>query len=113
MESEAEEGFHLLGGDRVAGAQSVDPGQAGAGPRAGGFAAGGVVRRQPDVAFVGGIQRGDLPGQVVIPRPGGQLLDAHHHTNRRHPDRLRYQRQTGMPRMHEVEVGIVRICRAT
>ena len=32
-------------------------------------------------ALLGRIQRRDLPGQIVIPRPGGQLVEAHRHTH--------------------------------
>ena len=31
------------------------------------------------MALLGGIQRCDLPGQVVIPRPGAELVKAHRH----------------------------------
>ena len=33
----------------------------------------GVVGGQPDMAFFGGIQRRDLPGQIVIPGPALSL----------------------------------------
>jgi hypothetical protein len=32
------------------------------------------------MALLGGIQRRDLPGQIVIPRPGAELVNAHRHT---------------------------------
>jgi hypothetical protein len=31
------------------------------------------------MALLGGVQCGDLPSQIVIPRPGGELVDAHSH----------------------------------
>jgi hypothetical protein len=31
------------------------------------------------MALRGGIQRRDLPGQVVVPRPGAELVNAHCH----------------------------------
>ena len=31
--------------------------------------------------FLGRIQRRDLPGQIVIPRPGCELVQAHRHTH--------------------------------
>ena len=34
------------------------------------------------MAPLGGVQRRDLPGQVVIPRPGRELVDAHRHNPR-------------------------------
>ena len=75
-----EQGLHLLGGDHVAGRQPVDAGQPGADPAAGCLALGGVVVGEAGVAFLGRVQRRDLPGQVVIPRPGGQLVQRHRHT---------------------------------
>jgi len=35
------------------------------------------------VAYLGGIQSRDLPSQIVIPRPGTELVDAHRHNHRR------------------------------
>jgi hypothetical protein len=34
------------------------------------------------MAFFGGIQRNDVPGQVVMPQPRGELVDAHRHVPR-------------------------------
>ena len=31
------------------------------------------------MALLGGIQRRDLPGQIVVPRPGAELVNAHRH----------------------------------
>ena len=33
------------------------------------------------MALLGGIQRRDLPGQIVVPRPGAELVDAHRHNH--------------------------------
>ena len=84
VEPGTEQGLHLLGSDDVTSIQPVDSGHARTHPHAGRFAAFGVVGRQPGVALVGGIQRSDLPGQVVIPRPRSELVDTHRHTRRRH-----------------------------
>ena len=59
----AEQGPHLLRGDRIPGVQAVNAGQAGADPGSRGLSAFGVVGGQPDMALLGGIQRRDLPGQ--------------------------------------------------
>ena len=72
-----EQGRHLLGGHLLPGLQ-VDVGQGGAEPHPGGLATLGVVVGQAGVPAVGRIQHGDLPGQVGIPVPGGQLVDRHH-----------------------------------
>ncbi len=79
VETGAEQGLHLFDGDDVARVQSVHACQAGADPGAGGFALLGVVGREPGVALLGGVHGGDLPGQVVIARPGGDPLHAHRH----------------------------------
>ena len=89
MQPEPVQRLHLLRRHHIAGVQAVDPGHAGADPAARHFAFGGVVRRQPDMALVGGVQRGDLPGQVVVPRPRRQLVDRHRHTPHR-PYAARY-----------------------
>jgi hypothetical protein len=66
MQTAAEQRSHLLGSHRVAGGQAVDPVQAGTDPHARRLTPFGVVRRQPDMTFLGRIQRRDLPGQIVI-----------------------------------------------
>ena len=81
VQAAAEQRSHLLGGHRVAGGQAVDPVQAGTDPHPGRLTAFGVVRRQPGVTFLGRIQRRDLPGQIVIPGPGCELVEAHRHTH--------------------------------
>jgi hypothetical protein len=77
----AEQCPHLVRRYRVAGVEAVDAGHARTDPDPGLFAAIGVVGRQASVALLRRIQRGHLPGQVVIPRPGGQLVHAHRHTH--------------------------------
>ena len=72
---------HLLRGHHVPGIEAVDAGHPGTHPDTGDLAALGVVAGQPDVALVGGVQGSDLPGQVVIARPGRQLVDRHRHAN--------------------------------
>ncbi len=69
---------HLLGGDHVAGVQALDAGHPGADPHARGLALLRVVGRQPGVALLGGVHRSHLPGQVLVPVPGGQLVQTHH-----------------------------------
>ena len=41
------------------------------------------------MALRGGIQRRDLPGQVVVPRPGAELVNAHRHNPPRRQRRCR------------------------
>jgi hypothetical protein len=41
------------------------------------------------MALRGGIQRRDLPGQIVVPRPGAELVNAHRHTHPKAPTVLR------------------------
>jgi hypothetical protein len=81
MQAAAEQRSHLLRGHRVAGGQAVDPVHAGPDPDAWRLTAFGVIRRQPDVTFLGRIQRRDLPGQIVIPGPRCELVEAHRHTH--------------------------------
>ena len=53
------------------------------------------------MAFISGIQCRDLSGQVVVPRPGGELVDAHRHIPPKpfHVVR-RSGRRHGYPAMH-------------
>jgi hypothetical protein len=81
MYAGAEERPHLLSGDRIPSVEATDAGHAGADPCSRSLSAFGVVGGQPDVAFFGGIQRRDLPGQVVVPRPGGELVNCHRHNS--------------------------------
>ena len=62
MQADAEQRLHLLRRYRIAGLQTVDPGQPGADPNARCFATLGVVAGEWDVAFLGHIQGRDLPG---------------------------------------------------
>jgi hypothetical protein len=41
----------------------------------------GVVRRQADMTFFGCVESSYLPGQVVIPSPGCELVQTHRHTH--------------------------------
>jgi hypothetical protein len=79
VQTAAEQRSHLLGGHRVAGGQAVDPVQAGADPHPWRLTAFCVVGRQSGVTFLGCVQGCDLPGQVVIPGPGWEFVDAHCH----------------------------------
>jgi hypothetical protein len=78
-----EESPHLLGGDSVPGVQAIDADHAGTDPRSGAFSAFGVIGVEPDMTLIGGIQGRDLPGQVVVPRPGAELVDAHRHNHQK------------------------------
>ena len=66
MRAAAEQCSHLLGSHWVAGGQAVDAVQARTDPHPGRFTAFGVVGRQSGVTFLGRIQSGDLPGEIVI-----------------------------------------------
>jgi hypothetical protein len=79
MQAGAEQSPHLLRGDRIPSVEAVDAGQARSDPGSRSLSAFGVVRGQPDMTFLGGIQRRYLPGQIVVPRPGAELVDAHRH----------------------------------
>jgi len=72
-----EQGRHLVLGDLVPAAQ-VHVTQRGPEPLSRGLTLLAVVVRQAGVPTVGDVQRGDLPGQVRVPVPGGQLVDGHH-----------------------------------
>ena len=69
-----EEKFHLLGSHDVASIDALDPGEASTDPVAGCLALGCVIVGQRHPALLGRVERGDLPGQVLIPRPGRQLV---------------------------------------
>ena len=81
MQTAAEQGSHLLRGHRVADGQAVDRLQAGTDPHPRRLTPFGVIRRQPGVTFLGRIQGCDLPGQIVIPGPSCELVEAHRHTH--------------------------------
>ena len=40
------------------------------------------------MALRGGIQRRDLPSQIVVPRPGAELVNAHRHNHPKAPTAL-------------------------
>jgi hypothetical protein len=81
MHAGAEQSPHLVRGDRIPGAQAINAGHPGADPCSRNLTSFGVVGGQPCVALLGGIQRRDLPGEVVVPRPGAELVDAHRHNH--------------------------------
>ena len=81
VQTAAEQGPHLLRGHRVASGKSVDPVHPRPDPHPRGLTPFGVIGRQPGVTFLSGIQRRHLPGQIVIPRPGGELVHTHRHTH--------------------------------
>jgi hypothetical protein len=107
MQTAAEQRSHLLGGHRVAGAQAIDPVHPGTDPHPGRLTAFGVVRRQPGMTFLGRIQGCDLPGQVVIPSPCCELVDAHRHT---HPKGVHAARRSGRPEPRPMVHGVYRTC---
>jgi len=55
-----------------------DVGQSGPQPGAGGLTLLGVVVPETGVPAVGVVERSDLPGQVRVPVPGGQLVNRLH-----------------------------------
>jgi hypothetical protein len=83
MQPAPEQRAHLLRRHRVAGVQAVDARHAGTDPHPGRLTPFGVVRRQPGVSLVGRVQGSDLPGQIVITGPGGELVHAHGHTTKK------------------------------
>ena len=95
MQTAAEQRSHLLRRHRVAGGKSVDPVHPGADPHPRGLTPFGVVRRQPGVTLLGRVQRRHLPGQIVIPRPGGELVHTHRHNPRKAIPRAGRSRRPG------------------
>ncbi len=83
MQTAAKQRPHLLRGHRIASGKSVDPVHPRADPHPRGLTPFGVVRRQPGVTLLSRVQRRHLPGQIVIPRPGCELV----HTHRHNPER--------------------------
>ena len=81
--AKSEQRPHLLGRHNITSSQTLDPSQPRTHPTAGTFALLGVVRRQRRVALLGRILNSDLPGQVVIPAPGSQLVKRHRHADTR------------------------------
>jgi hypothetical protein len=103
VQTAAEQGSHLLCGHRVASGKSVDPVHPRPDPHPRGLTPFGVIGRQPGVTFLSGIQRRHLPGQIVIPRPGGELVHTHSHN-----PKWRFRARGGhanpgvRPRVHQV-----------
>jgi hypothetical protein len=81
MHPGAEAGQHLLRGHRIAGLQAINPDHARADPRPRRFAALVVVGGQAGMTLGGGVEGRHLPGQVVVPRAGGELVDTHGHSH--------------------------------
>ena len=89
MHPRPEQSPHLLASHRIPGVQAVDARQARADPHPRALATFGVVGGQPDVTLRGGIQRRHLPRQIVVPRPGSELMNAHRHSPQRRQRRCR------------------------
>jgi hypothetical protein len=103
MQTTAEQRSHLLGGHRVADDQAIDPVQARTDPHPRRLTPLGVIRRQTGMTLLGRIQRRHLPGQVVIPRPRGELVEAHRHTHQRgYKPPVRSCRPELLPTVHRV-----------
>jgi hypothetical protein len=79
MHASAEEGPHLLRRHRMHGAEAINAGHPGADPHPRALTPFGVVGSQSEMAPLGGSQCRDLPGQIVVPRAGAELVDAHRH----------------------------------
>src|SRR4029453_6369528 len=79
MHAGSEQRLHLLRRHGIPGTEPIDASHARPNPRPRALPPVGVVGRQSNMALLGGIQRRDLPRQVVIPRPGAELVDAHRH----------------------------------
>jgi hypothetical protein len=88
---------HLLRRHRIADGQTVDSLHARTDPHPRRLAPFGVVRRQAGTPFLGRVQGSDLPGQVVITRSGGELVQAHGHTPGRQSRPPRRSRRPGVP----------------
>jgi hypothetical protein len=55
------------------------------------------------MALLSGIQRRYLPGQVVIPRPGAELMDTHRHNPlKANPVNLAVSQVAELPSMQKV-----------
>ena len=75
----AEQGPHLRLRHPIPDMDGAESGDAGADPPAGPFTLLGVVVRQRRAAPLGGVGDRDLPGQIGIPVPGGQLMQTRSH----------------------------------
>ena len=105
MQPAPEQSAHLLRRHRVADVQTVDALHAGTDPHPRRLAPLGVVRGEPDVSLVGRVQGSDLPGQIVITRPGGELVQTHGHTSERQFRPPRRSRQPGVPSVSALGVS--------
>ncbi len=76
--AEPEQREHLVGGHDVSGDHAINPHQARPDPVARALALLFVVVRQAGVPLLGRIHRRHLPGQVVVARAGGQLVQTQH-----------------------------------
>ena len=81
MHASSEERLHLLRGHRIADVHAVDARHARPDPPSEALTPFGVVGGQRDVALLGGVERRNLPCQVVVPRPGAELVDTHRHNH--------------------------------
>jgi hypothetical protein len=103
MQTAAEQRSHLLRCHLVAGGQAVDPVHPRTDPHPWRLTPFGVVRRQPRMTLLSRVQRRHLPGQIVIPRPSGELVHTH-----RHKPQSRFRARGGhadpgvCPRVHQV-----------
>jgi len=79
MAAGPEQLLHLLGRDGTPGLDPVEPGQARTDPATGRLALGGVVVGQASGAILGGVERRDLAGEVLVPRARGELVKRHRH----------------------------------
>jgi hypothetical protein len=100
---------HLLRRHRVADIQTVDTCHAGTDPHPGRLAPLGVIRSQPGASLVGRVQGSDLPGQIVITRPGAELVQAHSHTPKRQSRPPRRSPRPGVPSVSALGVSAIMI----
>ena len=90
----AEQGPHLLLGHLLPG--QPEQRRAAADPATRRVAVGGVIPGGILARRTGHIPASDLPGQVGVPVPGGQLVDGHHHGRRPYPGAAGYPAQRPM-----------------
>ena len=95
MQPAPKQSAHLLRRHRIADIQTVDTCHAGTDPHSRRLAPLGVIRRQAGMTLLGRIQGSDLPGQIVITRPGGELMQTHRHTPERPPHPPRRSHRPG------------------
>jgi hypothetical protein len=104
----AEQELHLLLGDDVA-VGEVETDDAAAEPAARRLALLLVVGGQPDLASLGPVVGRDLPGQVRVPAPGGELVQRHHTPQSRGKEGCGQRRVTQCTRcvLNGVAVGLL------